>query len=252
MDFKNKNVIVTGGSGGIGRAVAELFARHGARVAVHYHRNREKAESIAGSLPGEGHFAIGADLTDPQAVAGLADRAAEIMDGIDILVNNAGLYEDHPAAVVSYQDWLSSWDRIIKTNLLGPAHLSFCVIQHMKQRGGGRIVNVSSRGAFRGEPDAPAYGASKGGLNALGQSLAKALGGLGIYVFTVAPGFVDTEMAASHLSGEKKEFIINESPLKRIAKPEEVARAVVFLASEGSEFMTGCIVDVNGASYLRT
>ena len=252
MDFTNKNVIVTGGSGGIGRAIAELFARSGARVAVHYYRNRKGAEAIAEALPGGGHFSIGADLTDPRAVRGFVDRVIETMKGIDILVNNAGVYEEHPAVSVDYEEWLAAWDRVIKTNLLGPAHLSYCVIQHFKQRGGGRIVNVSSRGAFRGEPDAPAYGASKAGLNAMGQSLAKSLGALGIYVFTVAPGFVDTEMAASHLSGAKREFIINESPLKRIAKPQEVARAVAFLAAEGSEFMTGCIVDVNGASYLRT
>jgi 3-oxoacyl-[acyl-carrier protein] reductase len=252
LDFRNKRVVVTGGSGGIGRAIVELFAERGARVAVHYHRNREGAEAIAGSLPGEGHFSIGADLADPRIVPGFVDRLIGTMGGIDILVNNAGLYEEHPAASVDYEEWLAAWDRIIRTNLFGPAHLSYCVIQHFKERGGGRIVNVSSRGAFRGEPDAPAYGASKAGLNALGQSLAKSLGGLGIYVFTVAPGFVDTEMAASHLSGGKRDFIINESPLKRIAKPEEVARTVAFLAAEGSEFLTGCIVDVNGASYLRT
>ena len=122
----------------------------------------------------------------------------------------------------------------------------------MKEHNGGRIVNVSSRGAFRGEPDAPAYGASKAGLNALGQSLAKALGGEGIFVFTVAPGFVETKMAQPGLSGPKGDFIRNESPLGRVAKPEEVARTVAFLAADGSEFLTGCVVDVNGASYLRT
>jgi NAD(P)-dependent dehydrogenase (short-subunit alcohol dehydrogenase family) len=128
----------------------------------------------------------------------------------------------------------------------------YCAIAHMKEHGGGRIVNVSSRGAFRGEPDAPAYGASKAGLNALGQSLAKALGGEGIFVFTVAPGFVETKMARPGLDGPKGDFIRNESPLGRVAKPEEVARTVAFLASDGSEFLTGCVVDVNGASYLRT
>jgi NAD(P)-dependent dehydrogenase (short-subunit alcohol dehydrogenase family) len=252
MDFENKNVLVTGGSGGIGRAIARQFAARGARVVVHYHRAGEAARRVAAELPGSGHITLQADLTNPVEVAGLADRAIGKTGGIDILVNNAGLYQEHPAAEVDYSRWCETFERIIRTNLLGPAHLSHRLIQHMKERGGGRIVNVSSRGAFRGEPDAPAYGASKAGLNAMSQSLAKSLGGLGIYVFTVAPGFVDTEMAASHLSGDRRDFIINESPLKRIARPEEVARAVLFLASEGSEFMTGCIVDVNGASYLRT
>lgn len=113
-------------------------------------------------------------------------------------------------------------------------------------------MNITSRGAFRGEPSAPAYGASKAGLNALGQSLAKALGNEGIFVFTVAPGFIETDMAAEMLAGPRGDFLRGESPLGRVAKPEEVAWTVLFLAAPGSEFLTGCIVDVNGASYLRS
>jgi NAD(P)-dependent dehydrogenase (short-subunit alcohol dehydrogenase family) len=130
--------------------------------------------------------------------------------------------------------------------------MSFCIIQHMKERGGGKIVNVSSRGAFRGEPDAPAYGASKAGLNAMSQSLAKALAPHNIFVYVVAPGFVETDMAAPALSGPKGNAIRQQSPLGRVALPEEVAQAVTFLASEGTDYLTGCIVDINGASYLRS
>ncbi len=252
MDFSNKNIIVTGASGGIGRAIAAQFAERGGRVIVHYFSNREAAVELAESLPGNGHLAMAADLGDPVQAEQLVSRAVEAFGTIDILVNNAGIYEEHPILKMTYDEWRSTWDRVLKTNLHGPAHLMYCAIKHMKDHGGGRIVNVSSRGAFRGEPDAPAYGASKAGLNALGQSLAKALGGDGIFVFTVAPGFVETRMAERGLSGPKGDFIRNESPLGRVAKPEEVARTVVFLASDGSEFLTGCIVDVNGASYLRT
>ncbi len=252
MDFKNKNVIVTGASGGIGRVIAQQFAECGARVAVHYNHHRKAAEKTLKSLPEGPHAMIAADLADPAAVRNLVAKVADSMGRIDVLVNNAGIFEDHPIMAVDYEDWQDAWDRTLKTNLYGPANLMYCAAQHMKQQGGGRIVNVSSRGAFRGEPDAPAYGASKAGLNALGQSLAKALGGEGIFVFTVAPGFVETDMAESRLSGPEGVFIRSESPLGRVAKPEEVARTVLFLASEGSEFLTGCIVDVNGASYLRT
>jgi NAD(P)-dependent dehydrogenase (short-subunit alcohol dehydrogenase family) len=114
------------------------------------------------------------------------------------------------------------------------------------------MVFVSSRGAFRGEPDQPAYGASKAGLNALAQSLAQQLGPYGVYVGAVAPGVVDTDMAAERLSGQGGDAIRAQSPLNRVARPEEVAHAVVFLASEGAEFATGAILDVNGASYLRS
>jgi NAD(P)-dependent dehydrogenase (short-subunit alcohol dehydrogenase family) len=122
----------------------------------------------------------------------------------------------------------------------------------MIPRGGGRIVNVSSRGAFRGEPEQPAYGASKAGLNALGQSLARALAPVGITVATVAPGFVATDMAARHLDGPRGDAIRAQSPFGRVARPDEVASAVVFLASPEAEWASGAILDLNGASYLRT
>jgi NAD(P)-dependent dehydrogenase (short-subunit alcohol dehydrogenase family) len=122
----------------------------------------------------------------------------------------------------------------------------------MIKQGGGRIVNVSSRGAFRGEPTAPAYGASKAGMNSMGQSLAKHLAPYNIFVGTVAPGFVETDMAAEILAQPRGEEIRNQSPLGRVAKPEEVAHVALFLASEGAEFTTGTIIDINGASYLRS
>jgi 3-oxoacyl-[acyl-carrier protein] reductase len=252
LDFCGQNVLVTGASRGVGRATAQAFAGHGARVIVHYASNRPAAEETLASLEGGPHGLLAADLRDPEAVKNLVTDAARDVGRIDVLVNNAGVYEDHPVASVSYEEWQASWNRVLGANLLGPANLSYCVAQHMRERGGGRIVNVSSRGAFRGEPSAPAYGASKAGLNALGQSLAKALGGEGIYVFTVAPGFIETDMAAEMLAGPRGDFLRGESPLARVARPEEVAWTVLFLAAPGSEFMTGCIVDVNGASYLRS
>ena len=141
---------------------------------------------------------------------------------------------------------------VLDTNVLGAANASYCAGRAMIAQGGGRIVNVSSRGAFRGEPTGPAYGASKAALNSMSQSLAKHLAPYGISVGVVAPGFVQTDMAREALSGQSGIEIRAQSPFNRVAQPEEVAYAVLFLASEGAEFMTGAIIDVNGASYLRT
>ena len=172
--------------------------------------------------------------------------------GLDAVVNNAGVFSGHPPATTSYDAWQSAWQQTLAINLVGPANVCWAAAQHMQKNGGGRIVNVSSRGAFRGEPEAPAYGASKAGLNALTQSLAIALAPHAIYVAAVAPGFVETDMATASLKGEGGDAIRAQSPLGRVARPEEVAAAVLFLASTGAEFSTGAIVDVNGASYLRS
>jgi 3-oxoacyl-[acyl-carrier protein] reductase len=252
VGFDGMVVLVTGGSRGIGRAVAEQFAAQGATVAVQFRVARQAADDTVAALPGAGHLAVPADLADPGQVRSLIERVMNELGRIDVLVNNAGIYRDHPILTTGYEEWQEAWRRTIDTNLIGPANLLHAVVPHMVAAGGGRVVNVSSRGAFRGEPDHPAYGASKAGLNSLGQSMARALGRHGIYVTTVAPGYVETDMAAPFLEGAEGDAIRAQSPLNRAATPEEVARVVVFLASPGSEYLTGAIVDVNGASYLRT
>lgn len=252
ISFNNKTVLVTGASGGIGRATAIMFAESDARVIVHYCKNKAGAEKTLEMLKPGDHFIVRADLLVPQELRLLAENAWEKSGRIDVLVNNAAMHIDLPLKEASFDEWLDIWNRTINTNLSGTAHLSFFVSKKMIEAGGGKIVNISSRGAFRGEPDAPAYGASKAGLNSLGQSMAKALAPYNVFVYTVAPGFTQTEMTADVLKGQKGDEIRSQSPLQRVAKPEEVATAVVLLASDGTDWMTGCIVDVNGASYLRT
>jgi 3-oxoacyl-[acyl-carrier protein] reductase len=252
VSFDGKVVLVTGGNRGIGRAVAEQFAAQGATLVVQFRTNQQAADDTLAALPVGKHLALSADLSDPDQVQRLVDQVMGERGRIDVLVNNAGMYQPHPILETSYQEWQQAWRRTIATNLLGPANLLHAVVPHMVAAGGGRIVNLSSRGAFRGEPEHPAYGASKAGLNSLSQSMAQALAPHEIYVTTVAPGFVATDMAAPYLDGPAGDAIRAQSPLKRAATVQEVARVVVFLATPGTESMTGAIVDVNGASYLRT
>jgi 3-oxoacyl-[acyl-carrier protein] reductase len=252
FDFSNKNVLVTGSSRGIGRAIARQFAASGARVAIHYHKNRQAAERTVADLPGGPHLLVQADVSDPTSVHEMVDTTLNAMERIHVLVNNAGIFGEYQMVELTYEQWQKQWERTIRTNLLGPANICFCLIRHMIDQGGGRIVNVSSRGAFRGEPDAPDYGSSKAGLNSLSQSMAHALAPYNIFVYVVAPGFVETDMTGEMLSGPNGDTIRGQSPLGRVALPEEVARTVAFLASAGTDYLTGCIVDVNGASYLRS
>ena len=181
----------------------------------------------------------------------MVDAAAAALGGIDVLVNNAGVFLAHRIDEVSYAEWQQAWADTLGVNLVGAANVTWCAVQHMPRDGSARIVNVGSRGAFRGEPNSPAYGASKAAVAAFGQSLAKALGSSGISVTTVAPGFVETDMAAESLEGEGGVARRAESPFGRVATPEEVAGAVVYLASAPAQWASGAILDLNGASYLR-
>lgn len=251
MNFKNKIVLITGASRGIGRETALAFAKKGAKVILNYRSDHEMAHRTYSELEGEGHMKIKADVSKAEEIEQMIAKVVEEYKYIDILVNNAGIGLFHPIDDISYEDWQHAWQKVIQTNLLAVANTCHQVAQHMIKRRYGRIVNVSSRGAFRGEPLQPAYGASKAGVNALSQSLAKQLGKYNIGVMAVAPGFVETDMAKDFLTEEERIAIENDSPLKRMAKAEEVANAILYLASDQSAFSTGAILDVNGASYFR-
>jgi 3-oxoacyl-[acyl-carrier protein] reductase len=249
--FAGQRVLVTGSSRGIGRATALAFAARGARVAIHAHRDEAAARAVLRALEGSGHILVLGDVADAATARRIVEEACLQLGGLDVLVNNAGIYEEHALPATDYVAWQEAWRRTLEVNLLGPAWLTWCAVERMLGRGG-RIVNVSSRGAFRGEPEAPAYGASKAGLNAMGQSLARALAPHGIFLTTVAPGWVETDMARPSLTGTRGREILAQMPLGRLTQPEEVAEVILFLASPRVAPCTGAIIDVNGASYLRT
>jgi NAD(P)-dependent dehydrogenase (short-subunit alcohol dehydrogenase family) len=228
------------------------FAERGDRVAVHYREAAGAARSLLDALPGAGHAAVQADLADAGAVRAMVDEAASLLGGLDVLVNNAGIFVDHPVLGTSYEEWQAAWQATLGVNLAGAANVTWCAVQHMTAGGrGGRIVNVGSRGAYRGEPTHPAYGASKAGLHAFGQSLAVALAPHGITVASVAPGYVATDMTAELLATPAGDAIRAQSPFGRVAAPEEIAAAVVYLASPDAAWSSGAVLDVNGASYLH-
>lgn len=253
FDFSEKTVLITGGSRGIGKACAILFAGTGANVIITYKTAKVDAEEVLTLFGSKGrHAAFQLDMAQPHEIEKVFSAAVRQWGKIDVLVNNAGIFTEHKILDTDYVQWQQAWHQTINTNLLGVSNLCFFAARHMKENGAGKIINISSRGAFRGEPDHPAYGASKAGLNAMSQSLAIALAPYNITVGVIAPGFVETDMAKDYLAGEEGPKVKAQSPLNRVATPEEVATAVAMFASSGTEFMTGGIWDVNGASYLRS
>jgi len=252
ISFKNKVVLITGSSRGIGAATARKFAESDAEVIVHYVHNESIAREIFESLPGEGHMMVKGDLASPEAIKTMFKTVIRKKGRIDILVNNAGIYEEAKWWELDYKTWQEHWNKTIGTNLTGMANLSFLVAKQMIGNGEGKIINISSRGAFRGEPHSLPYGASKAGMNSFGQSMAWAMGDKNVQVYTLAPGWVETDMTSDILKTERGQAVKSQSPMNRVASPKELAHAILLLASEGAEYASGCILDMNGASYLRS
>lgn len=252
-----RSVLVTGASTGIGAAVARRFAEAGDRVAVHYRSNRHGAESTLRSLPGHGHALVLGDVSDPGDARDIVRQADAAVGPLDVLVCNAAVAPTtanrHVIGETTYEDWGDVFHQMVSVNLLASANLAWAFAsQAIGRRSSGAIVNIGSRGVFRGEPEHPAYAASKGGLHALGQSLALALAPHSISVATVAPGFVATARQLAKLDGPDGAALRGQSPFGRVGTPEEVAAAVVWLASPEAMWSSGAILDLNGASHLRS
>jgi len=250
IDLSGKHILVTGASRGIGRTVAEHLARAGARLALHYAKNREAAEELARSL-GNDSFAIGADLASSNACVTLFDQCIDRMGRLDVLVSNAGLAVCAPLDSDD-QAWIEAWDRQMDVNLRASGILAFRAIKHFKQHGGGRIVFVSSRAAFRGDTaDYMGYAASKSGLLGLNGSIARAYGKDNITSFVIAPGFTRTDMAQEFIDEYGEDIALKDIALNRLTEPQDIAPLVVLLSSGLADHSTGTSIDVNAGSYVH-
>jgi 3-oxoacyl-[acyl-carrier protein] reductase len=247
-----RRAFITGAGRGIGRAIAEALAAAGVRLVLHAREHAAEASGLRVTLPGGPHAVVTGDLARGEELRRVFDEAWGAFGGLDVIVNNAAIYEEHDPLALDPEAWQAAWQRTIGINLEAPALLCHLAARRMADAGGGRLINVSSRGAFRGEPTAPAYAASKAGLNAMTQSFAKAFAPHQVFAFVVAPGWVDTERVAPIVRGERGGAILQDMPIGRVTTADEVAAVVRFLALDAPASMTGAIIDVNGASYLRT
>jgi 3-oxoacyl-[acyl-carrier protein] reductase len=242
-----KIAIVTGGSRGIGRATSVALGKVGARVLVNYRLSEEAARETLGLIQaagGEGEL-LPFDVADPESVDGCIKEAVERHGRIDILVNNAGIAIDQLLLRVSRRDLETTW----ATNVNGAVYCAKACIRPMMRNKWGRIINISSVVAEAGNPGQAVYSASKAALLGLTRTLAREYASRGITVNAVAPGFVETEMIAD-LPDAAKQSIIDKTPVGRIGRPEEVAAAVVFLASEEAGYITGQVIRVNGGMHV--
>lgn len=250
-------VLVTGASRGIGRAVAQAFAEQGDRVAIHVRSAVDEGEATLASLRGTGHALVTADLGDAgQAHALTAQAEAALGAPVSILVNNAGIATSpallHPPATTEPGQWQHSWEEYLRINTLGTAIVTQAMTSRLVELGlPGRVVTIGTRGVHRGEPDYPAYAASKAALHSMSGSLAVALAPHDIALATVAPGFIETERVADRLDSAAGEAIRGDSPFGRVGRPNEVASAVLWLASPDAVWASGATLDLNGASHLR-
>lgn len=251
------SALVTGASRGIGRAIAVALSRRGDRVAVHYGSDRDAAEQTIALLHGHGHVLVAGDLSSPDAASSVVAQAEQELGQVDLLVNNAAVGPStatyHRVDDTDYATWVRAWRSMIDVDLTAAANLTYLVARSLISTGApGVVVNIGSRGAFRGEPDFPAYAAAKAGLHAFGQSMAVALAPHGISVVSVAPGFVSTERQREKLSGASGAAVRAQSPFGRVGTPEKVAAAVLYLTSPEAQWASGAVLDLNGASHLRT
>ncbi len=251
VDLTDKTVLVTGASRGIGRAIARHMAAAGAHVAAQYLERRDPVLELE-AIHDDGRIVgFQANLADAGACERLFRDAVHRFGAVDVLVNNAGV-AIHVPDDVTLDEWMTSWDRTMHVNLRAPELLCRIAIDHFRTRGGGRIINVASRAAFRGDRyEYMTYAASKAGLVALTRSIARHRGSEGVHAFAVAPGFVRTDMAQDFIDEYGEDYLMEGVATSRLTEPDDLAPLVVFLASGLADHATGTTIDVNAASYVR-
>lgn len=250
IDLSGRVALVTGASRGIGARVAERMIDAAADgVMINYVSNESAARELASRL-GDRAAVVQGNVGRPDDVERIVGATVERFGRLDILVNNAAIFELNEFDRESYQGWVDGWRRTLEVNLIGAANATFLAMREFRKLGGGKIINIASRAAFRGETEFADYGASKAGLVNLTRSIARACAHENIIATCVAPGFVETDMAADELA-KHRDAIESQIPVGRVATVDDVANVVLFLASPLSDYLAGVTIDVNGGSYFH-
>jgi NAD(P)-dependent dehydrogenase (short-subunit alcohol dehydrogenase family) len=249
LDLSAKIVLITGASRGIGAETARRMAAEGATVIVNYHGSDAAADSVVNAI-GEKAVAMKADVTDPKALKQLVDDILTRFGRIDVLVNNAAIFEYNPFDGDDYDAWQDGWRRTFDLNVFAAANAAWLAMRAMRRNGGGKIINVASRAAWRGETEFADYGASKAALVNLTRSIARGCAKDNIVASCVAPGFIETEMAKPELMKHYDE-IVNQIPLRRVGSVDDVAGVILFLASPMGDYLNGVTIDINGGSWFQ-
>jgi len=249
LDLTNKVVLITGASRGIGRETALQLADAGALLGLNYNRSVSEMRSLVAEIGDDRCFAIKADLGDPAETEAMIGAVVRRYRRIDVLVNNAAIFAQNLFENEDYGDWQRGWQRTFEVNVFGAANAAYLAMRSMRKNGGGKIINVSSRAAFRGETEFADYGASKAALVNLTRSIPRACAKDNIVASCVAPGFILTEMAKSELDAHYDD--VNQIPLRRVGSVDDVASVILFLASPMADYLNGVTIDVNGGSWFH-
>ena len=250
IDLSKRTVLVTGANSGIGYAIAKQLLESNASVALHYNSKSDGVKGLHKKFPNQSEI-FEADFNDSDSVINLFDDILSWKDSLDVLINNAGTSIMN-SVDLDDKEWINNWNTIMNINLLATGILSKKAFQHIKNNHGGRIINIASRAAFRGDtPDYLAYAASKAGMVALIKSIARGFGKDGITAFSIAPGFTRTAMAQKSIDKYGEDFVVKDIALNQLTEPKDIAPIVTLICSGEFDHGTGSNIDINAGSYVR-